>query len=57
MSRADGKVGANRISFQIDYPWILQNKGVKTPTQRCSNPGISFDVKKRFKKKGKQLNR
>ena len=51
LSRADGKVGVNRISFQIDYPWILHNKGVKTPTQRWSKPGISFDVKRKVVKR------
>ena len=48
MSRADGKVGANRIYFQIDDPWILHNEGVETPTQRWSNPGNPFGVKRKF---------
>ena len=47
LSRADGKVGANRIYFQIADPWILHNEGVKTPTQRWSNPGIPFGVKRK----------
>ena len=53
ISGADGIVGANRIYFQIDDPWILHNEGVKTPTQWWSNPGIPFGVKRKVSKKGK----